>query len=206
MLDWRELQRNVYRLQRRILRLRPGQAYQAARRDNFSIIRNANDLLILHPDLATIQMLQTRAEAWLATICLNLKVTKTRITHTLHAHEGNLGFDFLGFTVRQFRVRQYHARQGFKTSIRPSKANQKRQQAKLKEHIYQHRGITQHDVITTLNPKIRGWANYYRACSAKRTFVRMDDQLRLIAEEVYAPEAKGDYIRHSCRLASPCRS
>lgn len=47
-----------------------------------AVIRYADDRVILHPDLATIQMLQTKAEAWLATIGLNLKASKTRITHT----------------------------------------------------------------------------------------------------------------------------
>lgn len=92
-----------------------------------AIIRSADDLVILHPGLATIQMLKAKAESWLATIGLSLKATKIRITHTFNAHDGNLGFDFLGFTIRQFKVSKYLARQGFKPfAIRPSKATQKR--------------------------------------------------------------------------------
>ena len=64
---------------------------------------------------------------WLQDMGLELKPSKTRITHTLHPHEGNLGFDFLGFHVRQFQVGKTHSGKnpqgeilGFKTIIRPS--------------------------------------------------------------------------------------
>ena len=32
---------------------------------------------------------------------LDLKPSKTRITHTLHSHDDNRGFDFLGWHARQ---------------------------------------------------------------------------------------------------------
>ncbi len=42
---------------------------------------------------------------------------------------------------------------------------------------YTHCGSNQLALIAALNPRIRGWTNYYRACSAKRIFNRMDHQL-----------------------------
>jgi hypothetical protein len=38
-------------------------------------------------------------------------------------------------------------------------------------------GAPQAALIKTLNPKIRGWTQYYRACVAKKVFNRMDAQL-----------------------------
>lgn len=142
-----------------------------------AIIRYADDFVILHEDLATLLKLKVRTEEWLATIGLNLKTAKTRITHTLNPHEGNVGFDFLGFTVRQFPVSQRHARLGFKTFIKPSKLAQQRHLAEMAEVIYKHRGSNQTALLTELNPKVRGWTNYYRVSTAKKVFDRLDSQI-----------------------------
>jgi hypothetical protein len=41
--------------------------------------------------------LQDRAEGWLQHVGLRFKPRKTRISHTLHSHQGKAGCDFLGF-------------------------------------------------------------------------------------------------------------
>jgi len=61
------------------------------------VIRYADDLVILHKDEAIIAQAQRIAAMWLAGMGLEFKPSKTRITHTLHPHEGQVGFDFLGF-------------------------------------------------------------------------------------------------------------
>ena len=147
-----------------------------------AVIRYADDLVILHEDLDILHQLKARAEAWLAEMGLNLKVSKTHITHTLNEHEGRVGFDFLGFHIRQFRVgphqtRTYRGRPGFKTLIQPSRTAVERHRRKIREVIYQYRGAPQAALIVVLNPIIRGWSMYYRACVAKRAFSRMDDQV-----------------------------
>jgi RNA-directed DNA polymerase len=113
---------------------------------------------------------------------LRLKPSKTRVTHTLDEHEGNVGFDFLGFNVRQHRVGRYHTRTyrgkaGFKTLIKPSDKACKRHLQEMREAIRRHKGAPQAALIKVLNPKIRGWAQYYSACVAKKTFDRIDAQL-----------------------------
>ena len=147
-----------------------------------AVIRYADDLVILHEDLETLLNLKTRAEAWLAEMGLQLKPSKTRVTHTLDVYQGNVGFDFLGFSVRQYRVGKYHThtfrgQPGFKTLIKPSKAAVKRHLHKVKMVIHQYRGGPQAAVISALNPVMRGWAMYYCTCVAKRVFDRMDDQV-----------------------------
>jgi len=87
-------------------------------------------------------------------------------------HEGNVGFDFLGFTVRQYSMSKRHARLGFKTFFKPSKASQQRHLAEMAEVVYKHRGSNQTALLTELNPKVRGWTNYYRVCTAKKVFDR----------------------------------
>lgn len=141
------------------------------------VIRFADDFVILCEDLTTLKAAQTLAENWLASIGLALKTSKTYITHTLYEHEGRTGFDFLGFTVRQFPVSKHQSKKGYKVVVKPSKKSQKRHLEQMETLIRTHRGSNQTALIAALNPRVRGWTNYHRACSASQTFKRMDYQL-----------------------------
>ena len=148
-----------------------------------TIVRYADDFVILCADLTQLQRLREAAEQWLAEMGLRLKLSKTRITHTLTEQaDEKPGFDFLGFTVQQMRVGKYQTytyrgRDGFKTLIRPSWKGRIRQNHKSKAMLGKMEGKTQGTVIQTLNPQIVGWANYYRTSVAKRIFASMDKQL-----------------------------
>lgn len=147
-----------------------------------AVIRYADDLVILHSDLNTLQTLQERAEKWLAQIGLQFKSAKTQITHTLIEHEGQIGFDFLGFNIRQYWVGQhrkatYQGKPSFKTLVKPSKKAIKNHLHRLKQTIRQYRGHSQAALIGALNPIIRGWTNYYRTCVAKDVFDQLDTEL-----------------------------
>jgi RNA-directed DNA polymerase len=76
---------------------------------SLSIIRYADDFVILHKNIERIIQCKEIIENWLAEIGLELKPSKTRISHTLYEYEGNVGFDFLGFTIRQFEVGKKHS-------------------------------------------------------------------------------------------------
>ncbi len=148
------------------------------------LIRYADDLVVLHPDLAGVQAARAALEQWLAGMGLELKPSKTRITHTLDSHEGQVGFDFLGCTVRQFRVGKAHSGHGrngqplgFKTLIRPSTEAIRRHVHALGDLIRKHRTVSQDDLIELLNPRIRGWANYYRSVVASAAFTACDGHL-----------------------------
>lgn len=147
-----------------------------------ALIRFADDVAILHHDEQILQHVQRQAQAWLKQMGLQLNPTKTQIAHTLHEHQGRAGFDFLGFNIRQYRVGRYktrthRAQAGFKTLIKPSQKAINRHLARLKQVIRDYRGSSQAGLIGKLNPLIRGWANYYKTCSAKETFNRMSAQL-----------------------------
>jgi RNA-directed DNA polymerase len=72
----------------------------AGKRQNWkpTLIRSADDLVVLHQDVDVIQRSQEVITAWLKGMGLELKPSKTLITPTLEAYEGRVGFDFLGFT------------------------------------------------------------------------------------------------------------
>ncbi len=123
-------------------------------------------------------------EDWLRGMGLELKPSKTSVSHTLEEHEGKVGFDFLGFTVRQFRVGKHHTGRngqgkplGFKTLIKPSKRKVKAHHDRLKGAIRHLRAMPQGFLITRLNPVIRGWTNYFRVAVSKATFAKLDDRL-----------------------------
>lgn len=148
------------------------------------LVRYADDLVILCADLDGITAARAALEQWLAGMGLHLSPTKTRVTHTLHAHEGNLGFDFLGFTVRQFPVGRTHSgknragqRLGFKTHIKPSNEAVKRHMASIRALVRKNLSVPQEALIRKLNPVIRGWANYYRTVVATGAFNDCDSQV-----------------------------
>lgn len=146
------------------------------------VIRYADDFVILHPDLGVILEAKRVAVEWLKDMGLELKDSKTRITHTLDEHEGQVGFDFLGFNVRQFRVGKCHWRTTarnrllleFKTIIRPSKKAVERHYRKVAEIINRHKSAPQEGLIRNLNPVIRGWCNYYSTVVSSKIFNKLE--------------------------------
>jgi len=147
------------------------------------VIRYADDFVVLHQDLAVIEQVQQIVNEWLAGMGLELKPSKTRITHTLDEYEGNVGFDFLSFHVQQHRVGKTHTGKrggpnslplGFKTHITPSKEAVSRHLKALGQAIKQRKAQDQKSVIGQLNPMIRGWCNYYARCMASETFSKAD--------------------------------
>jgi RNA-directed DNA polymerase len=148
------------------------------------IVRYADDLVALHPELNTIQQIQSEIAAWLGQMGLELKPSKTRITHTLKPHQGPIGFDFLGFHFRHYRTGKTHSSKstngkplGYKLLIKPSQPAIKRHLQSLRTIIKHRRGNSQEQLIGHLNPVIKGWTAYYKTVSAKQTFVKMNHLL-----------------------------
>ena len=86
---------------------------------------------------------------------LELSFEKTKITHI------DEGFDFLGFNLRKYKG---------KLLIKPSKKGTLRFLANIRGIIQSRKADKVGNLIRTLNPKIKGWANYYRHSVAKQTF------------------------------------
>jgi len=152
------------------------------RMDSVSLIRYADDFVILHKDLTVVQECQTLIADWLKDMGLELKPSKTRLAHTLNQVENEKpGFNFLGFNVRQFPVGKYHSGKntqgellGFKTIITPSKEKVKVHYEKIADVIDSHRALPQWMMIKNLNPIIRGWSNYYATVVSKVTYAELD--------------------------------
>jgi RNA-directed DNA polymerase len=68
-------------------------------------------------------------------------------------------------------VRRYP---GGKLLTKPSKKNVKTFLDRIRETIKAALGMSAAGLIDTLNPMVRGWANYHRHVGSKRTFARVD--------------------------------
>ncbi|MEH2236258.1 group II intron reverse transcriptase/maturase [Nostoc sp.] len=143
---------------------------------SLSLIRYADDFVILHEDITVVHRCREIISEWLKGMSLELKPSKTRLAHTLEQYEQEKpGFDFLGFTIRQFPTGKYHSKQGFKTIITPSNTKQKVHYDQIASIIKAHQSTTQETLIIHLNPIIRGWANYYATVVSKEIYSEIDN-------------------------------
>lgn len=140
--------------------------------------------MIIHEELAVVQKCQQIITEWLLHLGLELKPSKTRLTHTLTEYEGNVGFNFLGFTVRQYPMGKHYASKntkgenlGFKALITPNQEGISRHQEKLKKIIEVHKASTQLQLINELNPVITGWSNYYSTVVSTDIFSKIGNWL-----------------------------
>jgi RNA-directed DNA polymerase len=154
---------------------------KAANRQSLSLIRYADDFVIIHEDLNVVKKCQEIITDWLSDMGLELKPSKTKLTHTFNKTDGNIGFEFLGFHIQQYKVGNYRCANntngtpiGFSTLITPSKAKIQTHLVKIAEVIDSHKTAPQAALISKLNPIIRGWSNYYSTVVSKETFSKAD--------------------------------
>ena len=156
-----------------------------SKRDNrfsISLIRYADDFVVMHENLNVVQKCMEILSEWLRDMGLELKPSKTRLCHTLDSfNDAKPGFNFLGFNVRQFRVgksqsgtKSNGSSLGFKTIIRPSDEKMKVHYERVASIIDAHKAAPQAALIGHLNPIIKGWANYYSTVVSKEAYTAQD--------------------------------
>ena len=148
---------------------------------SLSLIRYADDFVIIHERLEVVERCKQIISEWLADYDLEIKPEKTQIVHTLKHHNGKKpGFNFLGFNIRQYPVGKYKSGTdtkgnilGFKTIIKPSTEGVKRHYAKVAEVITKHNSAPQTALVSKLNPILRGWSNYYKTVCSKEIYSKL---------------------------------
>lgn len=174
------------------------------------VVRYADDFVVLHPDLHFIEHCAKATREWLRPLGLELKASKTRITHTLKSVDGKAGFDFLGFNIRQYKVGRTKSGKlgrgellGFKALIKPSPKAVRRHVAKLRAVIKNHKASRQEHLIYALNRVIRGWTNYYSTVVSKQTFAQvhftLTQMLRAWAKRRHPNTGTWGAFRRYCR-------
>lgn len=132
---------------------------------SISLIRYADDFVILHKSKEIIEKSKLFIEDWLNTKPkLKLNTTKTKIICSSE------GFNFLGF---QFISIQRNNQT--KIKIYPAKTSVTSIIQKIGNITRKNRSISSYDLIETLRPIILGWANYYKFCECKETFHKVDN-------------------------------
>ena len=131
--------------------------------DKINVIRYADDFVITGNSKEVLeQKVKPAVMAFLIKRGLMLSETKTHITHI------DWGFDFLGFNLRKYNG---------KLLIKPSKKSIKTFLADIRLLIKSHQTIRTENLIRLLNPKLRGWANYFRHVVSKEVFSRIDNAI-----------------------------
>lgn len=135
----------------------------APRGAKVNVIRYADDVRITGATREVLKEYVVPAvETFLEERGLNLSAEKTRIV-ALEA-----GVDFLGVHLRKYSGK-YRAE--------PAKKSVRRLLRRCREFIRTHPAAKQEDLIRFLNPRIRGWANYFRHVCSSKAFAYVDHQI-----------------------------
>ncbi len=131
-----------------------------AKTDKVNFVRYADDFIVtgISRDVLGTKV-QPAIVCFLTERGLSLSTEKTHITRI----DG--GFDFLGFNVRKYSG---------KLLIKPSRKSVKTFLVGIRALIKSHPTIKTESLIRLLNPKLRGWANYYRHVVSKQIFCAVD--------------------------------
>lgn len=134
-----------------------------SQKDKVNVVSYADDFIVTGINKEVLeQKVKPAIESFLQIRGLELSNEKTIITHI------DNGFDFLGFNVRK-----YHG----KLLIKPAKKNIKAFLDNIRSVIKKHATTKTENLIRLLNPKLRGWANYYRHIVASKTFSTIDHNI-----------------------------
>jgi RNA-directed DNA polymerase len=112
------------------------------------------------------QEVQPLIEQFMSERGLQLSQEKTTITHIKD------GFDFLGQNVRKYKAGKRH-----KLLIKPSNKNVQAHLEKIRETIRKNAALSAGKLILSLNPIIRGWAQYHQHVVSKEIFNSVDDAI-----------------------------
>jgi RNA-directed DNA polymerase len=139
---------------------------QYRRQHNINYVRWADDFIVTANSREVLaEQILPRIEAFLEERGVRLSVQKTLITPLTE------GFDFLGQTLRKFE-RPHH--KPAKLQITPSKTSFQALKARVRTLCKQAKGATPEYLIDTLNPILRGWANYHRQVICGALFAKLD--------------------------------
>jgi RNA-directed DNA polymerase len=119
------------------------------------IIRYADDFIVTAKEKESLEQVLTLTKQWLSTRGLEINEEKTKIVQIRD------GFDFLGFNLRHYNG---------KLLIKPQKSKVLAFCQKIGKTLSKMKARTQGEVIKTLNPLLRGFANYYRGVVSKEVF------------------------------------
>jgi RNA-directed DNA polymerase len=124
------------------------------------LVRYADDFIITGNSKELLENeVKPLVRGFLAERGLTLSEAKTAITHIED------GFDFLGFNFRKY---------GDKLFVKPARKSVSAFLREIREIIRSDPTAPAYALVERLNPKIRGWVNYYRHVVSSETFKAVD--------------------------------
>ncbi|AFZ10284.1 RNA-directed DNA polymerase (Reverse transcriptase) [Oscillatoria nigro-viridis PCC 7112] len=135
---------------------------KSPRAPKYGFVRYADDLIITAETKEDIEEIIPSVKELLKTRGLELNEDKTNIVHI------EQGFNFLGFNVRHFQE---------SCLVKPQKEKVKLFLREIREWLKTNKHASPEAVIQYLNPRIRGWGNYYKHGVSSEVFSYVDHQI-----------------------------
>ena len=128
-------------------------------KEKINFISFADDFIVTgrSPELLEEKVIPILTE-FLKKVGLELSQEKSKITHIED------GFNFLGFNIRKYKETLL---------IKPSKENIKEFLTDIRTTIKGNYAAQTENLINLLNPKIRGWSNYFRSSVSSEIFQKL---------------------------------
>lgn len=132
----------------------------------YVLVRYADDSVVFAKTKEACLQAKELLQSWLKIRGLELSEEKTQIHHMKE------GFDFLGFRIQHYRAP--HTKKGVVLLSKPSKESIKsfKKEMSLAWKSGLHWNTDQ--LIRELNPKIKGWTQYFRSGTSKKVFGSLD--------------------------------
>ena len=130
------------------------------------MVRYADDFVVFARTKLSCEQARQKLTVWLKTRGLELSEKKTGIVHI------EQGFDFLGFNIRHYKTKS--KRRGKVILCKPSKDSVKSFMKQMISCWKKGLSWKTERLISYLNPKIKGWCNYFRTGTSKKTFSFID--------------------------------
>jgi len=136
------------------------------------MVRYADDLIIHCDSQSECQEILSRLKERLSECGLTAHPEKTKIVYCKKSRRNLKGypvqFDFLGFSFQPLRMRLKRGGSFLQFDCKMSRKSKKRILKTLSEMAFHKKSrLKIQDLAKMLNPKIRGWANYYGRVSRK---------------------------------------
>jgi len=159
-------------------------SYKSRKNLKIDLVRYADDFVVLHEEKEVIEESKRFIGKWLEIRGLTLSEEKTKIVHSTE------GFDFLGHHIRHYENRikgtyklkllngtpteQRRAKATHVLRVEPTKEKIKGHYQDISDTIWKAKAATPVQLIALLQPKISGWANYYKAVHSSEAFNKLD--------------------------------
>lgn len=136
------------------------------------LVRYADDFVVMCKTESQVKEARREVVSIMTNLSLKLHPEKTRL---VDLRRGKEGFVFLGCTVRKRRSIQRNPRWHFMQRW-PSPKAMKKIQTRIHEltKVRGNGAENVNEIITKLNPVLRGWGNYFRSGNADREFNELD--------------------------------